>query len=79
MPPTPGIKAAGLDAKAQALARLAAPIAAGATVDEIVGILIAVASITGLAPVVTAARAVAARSATTIDWASEALDSDLCD
>ena len=73
---------AGLDAKAQALARLAAPIAvgascvtygwavgaalaAGATVDEVVGILIAVAPITGLAPVVTATRAVAARSATT--------------
>jgi 4-carboxymuconolactone decarboxylase len=86
-------KAAGLDAKARALARLAALIAvdascvsygwavdaalaAGATADEIVGILIAVAPITGLARVVTATPAVARSVGYDIDWAFEALDSN---
>jgi 4-carboxymuconolactone decarboxylase len=89
-------KAAGLDPKAQALARLAALIAvgascvsygwavdaalaAGATADEIVGTLIAVAPITGLARVVAATSAVARSLGYDIDWAFEAFDSDLCD
>jgi alkylhydroperoxidase/carboxymuconolactone decarboxylase family protein YurZ len=91
-----GAKAAGLEPKAQALVRLAALIAvgascvsygwavdaalgAGATADEIVGTLIAVAPITGLARVVAATPAVARSVGYDIDQAFEALDSDPCD
>jgi 4-carboxymuconolactone decarboxylase len=89
-------KAAGLDPRDHALARLAALIAlgascvsygwavdaalaAGATADEIVGTLIAVAPITGLAWVVAAAPAIARSIGYDIDRAFEAFDSDSCD
>jgi 4-carboxymuconolactone decarboxylase len=89
-------KAAGLDPKAQALVRLAALIAvgascvsygwaieialaAGATADDVVGTLIAVAPITGLARVVAATPAVARSVGYDIDWAFEAFDSDPSD
>ena len=86
-------KAAGLDAKARALVRLAAlvalgasylsyswaveaALAAGATADEVVGTLIAVAPITGLARVVLATPEVACAIGYDIDRAFEAVDSD---
>jgi 4-carboxymuconolactone decarboxylase len=89
-------KAAGLDPRAQALVRLAALIAAGAscvsygwaieialaagaTADEVVGTLIAVAPITGLARVVAATPAVARSVGYDLDWAFEAFDSDPSD
>jgi 4-carboxymuconolactone decarboxylase len=88
-------EAAGLDPKAQALARLAAIVALdasgvsyswaaeaaldmGATAEEIVGTLIAVAPITGLARVVSATPAVALAIGYDIDQAFEALDRDSC-
>jgi alkylhydroperoxidase/carboxymuconolactone decarboxylase family protein YurZ len=88
--------AAGLDPKVQALARLAALIAlgassvsygwavdaalaAGATADEILGVLIAVAPISGLARVVAATPAVARSIGYDIDRALEVLDGDPCD
>jgi alkylhydroperoxidase/carboxymuconolactone decarboxylase family protein YurZ len=52
---------------------------AGATADEIVGLLIAVAPIIGLARVVAATPAVARSIGYDIDRAFEALDSDPCD
>jgi 4-carboxymuconolactone decarboxylase len=88
-------EAAGLDRKAQALARLAALVALdasgvsyswaaeaaldmGATAEEVVGTLIAVAPITGLARVVSATPAVALAIGYDIDQAFEALDRDSC-
>jgi len=56
-----------------------AALGAGATADEIVGTLIAVAPITGLARVVAATPAVARSVGYDIDQAFEALDSDPCD
>jgi 4-carboxymuconolactone decarboxylase len=89
-------KAAGLDPKVHALARLAALIAlgassvshgwavdaalaAGATADEILGILITVAPISGLARVVAATPAVATSLGYDLDRAFEAFDTDPCD
>jgi alkylhydroperoxidase/carboxymuconolactone decarboxylase family protein YurZ len=86
-------KAATLNPKAQALVRLAALIALGAscvsyswaveaalatdaTADEIMGTLIAVAPITGLARVVSATPEIARSIGYDIDQAFEALDSD---
>ena len=51
----------------------------GATAEEIVGTLIAVAPITGVAQVVAATPAVARSLGYDLDWAFEALDSDPCD
>jgi hypothetical protein len=65
MPPTPGHQGCRTDAKAQALARLA--------------VLIAVAPITGLAPMVTATPAVACSIGYDLDRAFELLDGDPCD
>jgi alkylhydroperoxidase/carboxymuconolactone decarboxylase family protein YurZ len=56
-----------------------AALAAGATADKIVGTLVAVAPITGLAPVVAATPAVARSLGYDLDWAFEELDSDPCD
>ena len=56
-----------------------AALGAGATADEIVGTLIAVAPITGVAKVVAATPAVACSLGYDLDWAFEALDSDPCD
>jgi len=56
-----------------------AALGAGATADEIVGTLIAVAPITGLAQVVAATPAVARSLGYDLDWAFEVLDSDPCD
>jgi 4-carboxymuconolactone decarboxylase len=53
-----------------------AALAVGATADEVVGTLIAVAPITGLARVVSAAPEVACSIGYDIDQAFEALDSD---
>ena len=55
-----------------------AALGAGATADEIVGTLIAVAPITGLARVVSATPAVALAIGYDIDQAFEALDRDSC-
>jgi hypothetical protein len=54
-------------------------LAAGATADDVVGTLIAVAPITGLARVVAATPAVARSVGYDIDWAFEAFDSDPSD
>jgi 4-carboxymuconolactone decarboxylase len=56
-----------------------AALGAGATADEIVGTLIAVAPITGVTQVVAATPAVACSLGYDLDWAFEALDSDPCD
>ena len=56
-----------------------AALGAGATADEIVGTLIAVAPITGVAKVVAATPAVACSLGYDLDRAFEALDSDPCD
>jgi alkylhydroperoxidase/carboxymuconolactone decarboxylase family protein YurZ len=56
-----------------------AALGAGATADEIVGTLIAVAPITGVAQVVAATPAVARSLGYDLDWAFEALDRDPCD
>jgi 4-carboxymuconolactone decarboxylase len=56
-----------------------AALAAGVTEDEIVGTLVAVAPLTGVAHVVAATPAVARSLGYDLDWAFEALDSDPCD